>query len=54
VPDDEEEKEDGRESDEGYFGVTKTCSCNLQLIHQSCELPDYILLLCIIQAKQGS
>ena len=30
VPDDEEE-ENGRESDEGYFGVTETCSCNLQL-----------------------
>jgi len=30
---------------DGYFLVAETRSCNLQLLHQSCVLTDYILLL---------
>jgi hypothetical protein len=27
----------------------ETCSCNLQLLHQSCALTDYSLLLCSLE-----
>jgi hypothetical protein len=34
----------GIQSDDGYFGVTETCYCNLQLLHKISVLADYILL----------
>ena len=31
-----------------YFGVAETCSCNLQLLYENCELTVYILLFNVI------
>ena len=39
----------GTQLDDGYFGVAETYNCSVQLLHSSCALTGYIILIGVLE-----